>query len=229
MINNKEDFELKHGKIEIDKEANKSIHECRYNYKNIDYKTSQSIINGNIWNIGFYKKELDPSKLDIDYTILDKDISIAKEVAELLKDCFESSDIDCKYYPFLIDLECSFKTPLKKVLEYFIESLGVKEDPDGGIGGNSDVFYIENVTKNEYFFTALLEDEIEEINEYLTEDEMTYYRNACNYMCQNFEKVYKISIKPSKNGRFCIVFPVFVFGITKNKRASGIFTIRVET
>jgi len=225
----KAEFEQKHGSIAIIEMATKRLHECRYNFSEIDYKVAPPLCTGNIWNIGYFAKSQNPIELDLDFTSLDIDSTFTKKLIAILKDTIESSDTDCNYYPFILQLNDLHENTPQKILQSFKQSIGLSDNPDGGLGEKRDCLDILNVTENKFFTTSFHEDELDEIEEYLEPGDIEAHQKACKLFLDTFNDVYKITIKPSKGGRFIVAFPVFVFGISESGLAVGCFTIRVET
>ena len=225
-----EEFEQKFGPPAIAKEANEALQGCVDNIDGVKLKNQPALFTGTVWNIGYLRKSLDPSQTEFNYGLIAADLAFVQALADILRECREVSDSDCPYYPFRMELGKADYASTDDLLTDFVQALGHEERAGSAIHPDGDYFSLWSVDKgSKFIFTQLGEYEPEEISEYLSESEIVAHKQADTFMRQHFKKIYKFSIGYKSRYRFCVTYPIFVFGITPQGTALGTFTVRTDT
>ena len=172
---------------------------------------------------------MDPMETEFDYEILGEELTFVEVLANILKKCFEVSNIDCRYFPFRMHLGKTNYESTDDLLQEFVQALGYEAREDSGISEDGDHFSLLEVDKNSNFiFTQFDEDEEEEIEEYLNKSQIAAHKKANEFMKQRFKNIYRFKIASESYHHACDTYPVFIFGITPQGSALGTFTVRAD-
>jgi hypothetical protein len=202
---NREEFEKQFGSVEIIGNAQKWIVDYCLTMATDDpfdnSANSPKLMHGKIYNIGFFREDLSPEKVEIDWENLAKNVEFLRNIEKILNDagCYHSafSDSDVMYYPIIFHERISpenFELDLMKCLGIAADFV---KNPD------YQKFDFYNVFDYEGF------DDDDEMNQALSTEQIEAYRFAISEMNSKLSNIKDIAIINGFDN-----FPLFKIGQT---------------
>ncbi len=208
-------FINKHGEIKEDTYLNELLNQCTYlpgeSDDDLPYEEWPKIFNGQFYNIGFFRNDINLDTIELDWGKLSKDLELAKKLEKLLEGTCESSDSDISYSGFVLPVPFDMDFDV-------LDGMGMEEDNEE----------LDNAVELEYIDedNAFIENyDEEELEEYFSKGALKAFKKAGAFMQKNLTDVSWYLIRTETQ----IVFPVIRVGRSATGNFVGVFATRTET
>jgi uncharacterized protein YjbI with pentapeptide repeats len=213
------EFEKRWGKPELAQAPNDLLAQARVPLR-VRADRRPVMLDGQCYNVGYFRPDASPAKLDYDWAKLSAALERAHELAAILADHYESSNQDVPYFPLVL------APPAGKERAYaeidVREALG--EHPAFTDSASElELSWLEEDIDSSNAFASADDtdgDSKKSLLEYFDAETLEAYERATRWMSEHLEEPVRLSVTGADK------YPVFWLGRTPDGLYVGVFTLR---